>query len=154
MPLTYEGGVGADTIFVGGAVNSSTVYGDNSSTTEAGDDSISISGALVRGYGNVGDIPSPSLVVLSLVPSMAEAARIPSHNPETVHAAALIDGEVGNDFLSLGGLSGTSSLFGGAGEDTITVAGKANQWLIDAGDDGDSLYITNAAERTTVGGDG
>ena len=41
---------------------------------------------------------------------------------------------------------------GGAGEDTITVAGVSTQWLVDGGDDGDSLYITNAAERTTVKG--
>ena len=49
--------------------------------------------------------------------------------------AALIDGGVGNDFLSLGGLSGTSSLLGGVGEDTITVAGTSTQWLVDGGDD-------------------
>ena len=39
--LTYEGGVGADSIYVSGAINKTTIYGDNSSTTEAGDDSIS-----------------------------------------------------------------------------------------------------------------
>ena len=72
--------------------------------------------------------------------------------------AALIDGGVGNDFLSLGGLSGTSSVLGAAGADSITVAGNASgatQWLVDGGDDADSLYITNASERSSVlGGSG
>ena len=41
---------------------------------------------------------------------------------------------------------------GGAGEDTITVAGASTQWLVDAGDDNDTVVITNAAERSTVQG--
>ena len=32
----------SDSIFVSGAINKTTIYGDNASTTEAGDDSISI----------------------------------------------------------------------------------------------------------------
>ena len=66
--------------------------------------------------------------------------------------AALIDGGVGNDFLSIGGLSGTSSLLGGAGEDTITVAGANSQWLLMLVLMTTLLYITNAAERSTVKG--
>ena len=54
--------------------------------------------------------------------------------------------------MSLGGLAGTSSLLGGEGADSITVGGSNTQWLIDAGADADSLYITNAAERTSVEG--
>ena len=49
-------------------------------------------------------------------------------------------------------MSGTSSVLGGAGADSITIAGTTSQWLVDAGDDADSLYITNAAQRTTVKG--
>ena len=52
--------------------------------------------------------------------------------------------------LSIAGLSGTSSVMGGAGADSITVGGNTTQWLIDAGADADSLYITSTAERTTV----
>ena len=52
-------------------------------------------------------------------------------------------------------MSGTSSLLGGAGEDTITVAGTTTQWLVDGGDDNDTIAVTKAAERTTVlGGSG
>ena len=49
-------------------------------------------------------------------------------------------------------------MLGQAGADSITVAGAAaaaTQWLVDAGDDNDSLYITKAGERTSVlGGSG
>ena len=67
--------------------------------------------------------------------------------------AALIEGGVGNDFLSLGGLSGTSSVMGGAGADSITVSGNAtnaSQWLVDGGDDADSIYVTRASERSST----
>ena len=40
--LTYEGGVGADTIKLGNASTNSTIYGDNASAVEGGDDSISL----------------------------------------------------------------------------------------------------------------
>ena len=55
----------------------------------------------------------------------------------------------------LAGLSGTSSLLGAAGDDTLMVAGAATQWFADAGDGADSLSIAGAVQRTTVlAGDG
>ena len=57
---------------------------------------------------------------------------------------------LGNDFLSVGGLSGTSSLLGAAGDDTLMVAGAATQWYADAGEGDDSLSIAGAVQRTTV----
>ena len=49
-PSLYEGGVGADTMKVGGAINSSTIYGDSASATVGGDDSISIGGTASGSY--------------------------------------------------------------------------------------------------------
>ena len=62
--LTYEGGVGNDSMTVVGAVNSSTIYGDNCTATEGGADSISIgiqpvhtanSGSYIYLVGNLGN---------------------------------------------------------------------------------------------------
>ena len=56
--LTYEGGLDADTLFVGGALTSSTVYGDISGSTLGGADSISIAGNASGSYiygGNIGN---------------------------------------------------------------------------------------------------
>ena len=55
--LLYEGGLDADTLKVGGALTSSTVYGDNSGATLGGADSISIAGNASGSYiyGNLGN---------------------------------------------------------------------------------------------------
>ena len=51
----------------------------------------------------------------------------------------MIDGGVGNDFLSLGASWWNLLSLGGAGEDTITIAGSATQWLVDGGDGDDTI---------------
>ena len=55
--LTYEGGLGADSLIIDKRVNSSTIYGDNASATTGGDDSISIGGSASGSwiYANEGD---------------------------------------------------------------------------------------------------
>ena len=54
----------------------------------------------------------------------------------------MIDGGVGADFLSVGGLAGTSSLLGGADDDTIQVAGTSTQWYADGGDGNEWSWIS------------
>ena len=65
--LTYEGGIGADTLKVTGALTNSTVYGDNASATEGGDDSISLASSI---YANSGD--SVHLLAMYCQPDLSE----------------------------------------------------------------------------------
>ena len=157
--LTYEGGLGADTIKSPVLLLSSTIYGDNASATDGGADSISIAGQLgfwflchLRQSGSNDSISTVDDSGVTLVPVYGGSGKDSVWIVNGASTASLIDGGVGNDFLSLGGLSGTSSLLGGAGEDTITVAGGSTQWLVDGGDDNDTIAITNAAERTFSSG--
>ena len=71
------------------------------------------------------------------------AAVVPLRVATGASTSALIDGG-GNDF-DVGGLSGTLAL-AADGDDTITVAGIATQWLVDAGSGADSIAITKLAQ--------
>ena len=76
--LTYEGGLGADTLKVTGALTSSTVYGDSASATEGGKDSILATAPPALTFTAIsGMTPSPSTVALSQAPFMAALAKIP-----------------------------------------------------------------------------
>ena len=99
--LTYEGGIGADTLKVTGAVTDSTIYGDNASATEGGDDSISFassaSGSYI--YGNLGDdsISIDKGVIASSVYGGSGKDSVWLANGAST--ASLIDGGC-NDFLT------------------------------------------------------
>ena len=94
--------------------------------TEGGDDSISISKlpSAPTSMATTGDdsISIDGGVVASSVYGAGTDSVWIANGAST---AALIDGGVAMT-SSLGGLSGTSSLLGGVGEDTITVAGVLN----------------------------
>ena len=46
-------------------------------------------------------------------------------------------------------VSGTSSLLGGSGNDTLIAGGDATQWYLDAGDDNDSISLANASDQAS-----
>ena len=78
------------------------LFVDNSSTTEAGDDSISISGTASGSYiyGNVGD-DSISIIGGAIAGSVYGGSGKDSiWLRDGASTAALIDGGVGNDFLT------------------------------------------------------
>ena len=131
-----------------GAINKTTIYGDNGSATEGGDDSISIAGTASGSYiyansGDdsvhlVGNVTASQIYLNTGDDSVSIGwfdcwhydggeGKDSVYVVDGVSTASLVDGGAGNDFLSLGALSGTSSLLGGAGADSITVAGNSTQ---------------------------
>ena len=108
---------------IGGAINSSTIYGDNASATEGGDDSISIAGTASGSYiyansGDdsvhiVGNVTASEVYLntgddsVSIDAGLIASTIYGGEGKDSVYVvngastAALIDGGVGNDFLSL-----------------------------------------------------